>query len=163
MSAPITFEVADRVRVIHAGWTGSVVAIHMETELGMSDIIVDVLLDGQGLSGPFRADELEPYDGPSVEPEPPVVAPPARPIRDGLPGVGDALLNVAAVLGAQLADNPVVQAKLAELQAAVESAMPPVEISDDAGNGWKLCGPGCDLTVVDVGQVTCTRAGGCTR
>lgn len=147
------FEVADRVRVVAAGWTGSVVGVELNDDLPPV-ATVHVLLDGQGISGAFHVDELERYEGPAVEPEPPAV--PAQPIRPGLPGVGDALLSLAGILGAQLPDNPVVHAKLAELKVAVESAMPASTIEDGHGNGWKLCGPGCDLEVVRPGKVQCS-------
>lgn len=137
------FEVADRVRVIQTHETGSVIMI--------DGALVVTLLDGRPISDGFLPEELEHYDGPPVTPEPP-----AQPIRPGLPGVGDALLSLAGILGAQLPDNPVVQAKLAELKAAVESAMPASTIEDGHGNGWKLCGPGCDLEVVRPGKVQCS-------
>ena len=139
------FEVADRVRVIATGETGSVTVV---SEDGSS---VGVLLDGSPFSDGFDAEQLEHYDGPPVTPEPP-----AKPPRDGLPGVGDALLSLAGILGAQLPDNPVVHAKLAELRTAVEAAMPVSTIEDGHGNGWKLCGPGCDLEVVRPGKVQCS-------
>lgn len=156
MSAPVQFQVADRVRVIATGQTGSVVGFGDGVDFEEGAVVV--LLDGDPLTSAYFAAELERYDGP-----PPVVVPPARPIRDGLPGVGDALLNVAAVLGAQLPANLEVQAKLGELKAAVEAAMPAEEVTDEQGNGWKKCGPLCDLAVVEPGRTECSGAGGCTR
>lgn len=147
------FEVGDRVREIQTGQTGTV-AWDGAIEVG-------VLPDGHSLTQEYLIEELEHYDGPSFIPpsdegddEFEVV--PALPVRPGLPGVGDALLSLAGILGAQLPDNPVVHAKLAELKTAVESAMPASTIEDGHGNGWKLCGPGCDLEVVRPGKVQCS-------
>lgn len=146
----MAFQVADRVRVIATGETGSVAWVDVTT--------VGLLLDGKSLSEGYQYNEIELYDGPPATPPPQ-----PQPVREGLPGVGDALLGLATVLGAQLPDNPIIQGKLAELRAAVESAMPAETIYDDQGNGWKRCGPGCDLAVVEPGKTVCTGAGGCTR
>lgn len=143
------FQVADRVRVVATSQTGSV------AEVGE---LVAVLLDGSPFVDGYAPEELE-LDASPLPETPPVV----QLAREGLPGVGDALLGLAGAIGELMPDNPVVQAKYAELKAAVESAMPAGEVRDEQGNGWARCGPGCDLAVVRPGKVQCSGAGGCTR
>lgn len=139
------YQVGDRVRIIETGVLGHIIGP------GENGYDWSIVPDGpQPWADDYNENEIERSS------EPVTPAPPAQPIRPGLPGVGDALLSLAGILGAQLPDNPVVHAKLAELRSAVESAMPASTIEDGHGNGWKLCGPGCDLEVVRPGKVQCS-------
>lgn len=137
------FEVADRVRVIATGETGSVAAVYgPETERAGT---VDVLPDGASLTAEYAIEELEAHDGPPVERV-------VDPVRQALVKVGDEIRKA-------MPEAAGVAAAFDDLQAAITTAAPELmEIDDGFGNGWTRCGPGCDLEVVRPGKVQCSGA-----
>ena len=150
------FEVADRVRVIATGETGSVAEASVH---GSAVPFVDVLLDGQALTDRFTPEGLERHDGPPAKP-----GRPGRPLVPGLERFDtglmvEAMRDLGAALLAALPQAEGLAAAVGNFEAAVAEAVPePTAIDDGHGNGWKLCGPGCDLAVVEPGKAQCSGA-----